>query len=314
MSVINWLLISIGNAAQWLWHALATGCGTLWDVVDAVLNPVLFRVLAVLNPICTAIGDGVYTVLAPLPVWLGLTLISAVMGVLMLIGFRYTSNQAAIGRARDDITANLLALKLYKDEVRVAVRAQGRVLGALLRLQWHMLRPLLIMLLPMLLVLAQMGVRHQWRPLRVGERTNITVRLKDAPVDLAAVALADGSALVVEAGPIPGGGALVWRVRAATAGRHTLRLTIGGQSYDKEFVVGDAFQRVSAARSGPRWTAQIFHPVEPLLPAEAPLKEIEIAYPGVASYVYGANWWILYFFIISMLFALLFKPVFKVRF
>jgi len=314
MHALNWLLIHLGNGGQWLWSAVKAVCVAAWDGLDTILNPVMARVLAMLNPICTAIADAVYAVLSPLPVWLGLTLISAVTGVVMLIAFRYTSNQKAIGRARDDITANLLALKLFKDEIGVTFRSQGRILGALLRLQWHMLRPLLILLLPMLLLLGQMGVRYQWRPLRAGERTLIRMHVNPGQAGVPAAELEPSPGAIVEAGPVPGGGELVWRIRAGEPGRHTLRFRVGAATVEKELVVGDAFQRVSAARLGSRWTSQILHPTEPLLPANSPVEALEIQYAGVHSYIHGANWWILYFFVVSMAAALLLKPVFKVRF
>jgi hypothetical protein len=314
MHALNWLLIHLGDAGQWLWDALQVVCATIWSGLTVVLNPVLSRVLAVLNPVCTVIADAAYAVLSPLPVWLGLTLISAVTGVIMLIAFRYSSNQKAIGRARDDITANLLALKLFKDELGVTFRSQGRILGALARLQWHMLRPVFIMLLPMLLLLGQMGVRYQWRPLHPGEQTLIRLRLAPDQSDVPEVTLEPSPGVVVEAGPVPGGGELVWRIRAGAPGRYRLRFNVAGTTLEKELVVGDSFQRVSAERLGSRWTSQILHPTERLLPHDSPVAAIEIAYSGVHSYVYGANWWILYFFVVSMVFALLLKPIFKVRF
>lgn len=313
MNAINWLLIHAGNAALAAWHALASVAAAVWEPVDRVLNFVLSPLLAVLNPLCTAVGDGIYWLLSPLPTWLGLVLLSVLTGVVMLVIYRYTSNQAAIGQARDDITANLLAVKLFKDDIGVGFRAQGRLLGALARLQWHMLRPLVIMLLPVLLVLAQMGVRYQWRPLRPGEDTLIRVHLRPGELTVPAVILEPNAGLTVEAGPVPGGGQLVWRVRAAEPGRHTLRFRAGDTTLEKELVVGDGLQRVSAERTGPRWTAQLFHPTERLLPADSPVRSIEILYGGVDSRVYGAGWWILTFFAISMLAALVLVPVFKVR-
>jgi len=287
------------------------------ELVDRVgiLRPLRIRDFRLLwiGLTVSMIGDGVYAVLSPLPVWLGLTLISAVIGVVMLLAFRYTSNQKAIGRARDDITANMLALKLFKDELGVTIRSQGRVLGALVRLQWHMLRPVFIMLLPMLLLLGQMGVRYQWRPLHPGEESLIRLHLDSAATEVPEVTLEPSPGVRVEAGPVPGGGELVWRIRAAEPGRHLLRFNVAGATLEKELVVGDGFQRVSAERLGSRWTSQILHPTERLLPRGGPVASIEITYNGVQSYIYGANWWILYFFVVSMAFALLFKPIFKVR-
>lgn len=314
MDAINWLLINGAEVAHTIGRHAAAWLGTLFTIIEALLNPVLSPVLAFLNRICTVLGDAVYAVLAPLPVWLGLTLLSAVTGIGMLIAFRYTSNQAAIGRARDEITANLLALKLFKDEVRVVFRAQRRLLGALLRLQWHMLRPVLIMLLPMLLLLGQMGVRYQWRPLHPGEQTSIRLHLKSAAVTAEGMTLEPSPGVAEAVGPVPGGGQWVWRIRGGAAGRHILRFNVSGTVVAKELDVGNGFQRVSAERPDRRWTTQILHPVELPLPAESPVRSIEITYGSVHSWVYGANWWLLYFFVVSMICALLFKPVFKVRF
>ena len=314
METINRLLISGGDTVLWLWEGTKTFFAWLFGSLDAILNPVLSPVLAVINPICTAIGDAVYGALRPLPAWLGLTLLSAIIGVAMLIAFRYTSNQAAIGRAKDDIKAQLLALKLYKDELRVTFRAQIRLLWAILRLQRYVLTPVLWMTAPMLLCLAQMGLRHQWRPLHVGERTQIRMNVEPECAGSVSATLLPHPGVVVEVGPVAGEDSLVWRVRGGEAGRHTIRFQVDNVVVDKEFVVGDGFERVSAAHPASCWTAQLLHPAEPRLPGSTPVESIEILYPHVESWIYGADYWILYFFVISMLTALVFKPLFKVRF
>ena len=63
-----------------------------------------------------------------MPGWLSATIVAGVTGVLLLLVFKFTSNQAKIGRVRNEINANLLALKLFKDSTRVSLRAQGRIL------------------------------------------------------------------------------------------------------------------------------------------------------------------------------------------
>jgi uncharacterized membrane protein (DUF106 family) len=331
MDTVNALLIHGANALLWLWEAVKGLAGWLWSALDAILNPVLSPLLAILNPICTTIGDVVYAVLSPVPPWLGLTILSAVAGVVMLIAFRYVSNQEAIGRAKDDIKANLLALKLYKDDLRVMFQAQGRLLWAILRLQRYMLTPVLIMLLPMLLGLAQMGTRHQWRPLRTGERALIRVTGTAAETSslnggdrydsgtgaadsVSEIRLERSAAVEVEVGPVPGGGAWVWRVRGGAPGRHTLQFHADGETIEKELIVGEGFSRVSAVRVGSDWATQLLHPVEGRLPHGAGIDSIEILYPGRDGWFCGATWWVLSFFVISMATALLLKPVFRVRF
>ena len=317
MDGISNLLVRIGLLVRWLLDEAAALAGAAWSVLDRVLNPVLSPVLRVVNPVCTAVADVVYAALSPLPIWAGLTLISLVGGVILLLVFRATSNQKAIGAAKDAMKANLLALKLYKDEIRVTFVAQWRLLKAIGRLQYHMLRPLLIMLFPMLLVLAQMGVRYQWRPLESGEQTVIKVQLADTVTDEQAadsvLTIPDGGA-DVEVGPVPGGGEAAFRIKALTPGTHVMRLDIAGTAIEKELVIGTQLERVSPERVSGQWTAQILQPVESVLPADGPVRAIIIDYPARDSWFHGADWWILTFFILSMIAALIFAPIFKVRF
>ncbi len=314
MSIINWLLVNGGDATLWLWAGVKHALTAAWHWVDALVNPVLSPLFAALNPVCTAIGDAVYAPLAALPVWLGLTLLSVLGGIVMLVAFRYASNQDGIGRAKDDIKANLLALKLFKDEIRVTFQAQWRIMGAILRLQRYVLTPVILLTLPMLLGLAQMGIRHQWRPLMPGEQTIIRLSFVPDATEPPAVTLEPSKGIDIEVGPIPGDGDLVWRVRAKGLGRHTLQFSVGDQTIEKELVVSEGFERVSAVRCRSAWATQLLHPAEPRLPTDLSISAIAIMYPSVDSIIRGANYWVIYLFIISMATALILKPFFKVRF
>ena len=71
-----------------------------------------------LNALANALGR----LLAPigqLPGWLSATLVAAATGVLLLLVYKYTSHQRAIKAVRNDIKANLLAVKLFKDSAWV---------------------------------------------------------------------------------------------------------------------------------------------------------------------------------------------------
>jgi len=312
---------AIGNFLIWLGDALRVAGSAVLDVllrvfsaIDTVLNPVLSPLIAALNPVFGVVADAVYFVLSPLPPWAGLTIISAVLGVVMLIAFKYTSNQQAIAAAKDTIKANLLALKLFKDEMRVTFVSQWRVLKGVCRLQWHMVKPILILAIPMLLIIGQMGVRYQWRALRPDEVTRISVKLADGTVSVPEVTLEAGAGVKVEVDGVPGAGAVDWRVRGGAEGSHTLQFHIGDTAVDKTVRVGGAFGPVSAERVGAHWFAQILHPRESRLSAALPVKSIEIVYPPREGWYTGSDWWILSFFVISMVAALVFAPLFKVRF
>jgi hypothetical protein len=297
------ILVWCGDAARWLGDALGAVAVGAWRAFDYVANPVLAPVLSFLNRVCTVVGDGVYAVLGPLPAWAQLLILSALAGIGMMLVFGRTSNQAGIAAAKDKIKANLLALKLYKDQIHVTLRAQVRLAGAIAKLQWHMLFPVLVLMGPTLLVLGQMGVRYQWRPLAPGEQTLIRLIPRVGAAPPATIVLQPNTGLRIEAGPVAGDEDLVWRVRADQPGRHELRFDIGGAEITKELVVGQPGERVSAKRPGHRWTSMVLHPVERPLPGDSPAASIEIEYPGTESIVSGSGYWLITFLVVSMLAA-----------
>jgi len=291
-----------------------TFLGSVFGFISDLVNPVLSPVLWGVNTLGTWLGDVIFGLLGVLPPWLGLTILSAIIGVIALLAFKYTSNQKKIGYWRDQMSGHLLVLKLYKDEIGVAFRAQRRLAVALAIWQWHMLRPLILMIILLMPLFAQMATRYQWRPMQTGEQTNIRVRLTPGLEERPSVALQPCDELADIVGPVAGGDELVWRVRASAVGRHTLRFDVDGTEVTKELVVGEPYQRVSAERPARRWTGQVLHPAESPLPSGVPLAGIVVEYEGVESYITGADWWVVYLLVVSMIAAIACLPFFKVRF
>ena len=308
MEMFGRVLLWLGDAATWCGGMIAAAAGNVWGFLSAVLQPVLSPILGALNPLATSIGDAYYSLFGASSPLVGLVVTSVLTGVVMLIAFRYTSNQDGIARVKDTIKAELLAIKLYKDDLRVMFTSQGRLISATLRLQWYMLKPLMIMLMPMLMLLAQMGARYQQRPVAVGEPVIVSV------IGGTSDATLTGSGVSVEVGPIEGDGDLAWRVRALDEDRHQLMLHVGGQTIEKSLCVGRSGQPVNAQRSAGRWTSRLLYPRESPIDTQTEVQAITVKYPELDSWVYGTDWWVLTFFAVSMLTAILLKPVFRVKF
>src|SRR6266446_6460167 len=105
--------------------------------------------------------------------WLGpfwsLVGISALAGILLVWIFGKVSNQAAIQRTRDRLSAELIALRLFKDDLRVFFGIQFQVLAWTLRYLSHSLVPMMILMVPFIMILIQLNLHYSSRPLRVGE-------------------------------------------------------------------------------------------------------------------------------------------------
>lgn len=268
------------------------------------------------NVVTNAVGGFFLAPVASMPGWLSITAISAVLGVFLLIIFKYTSNQKAIGRIRDDIKANLLAIKLFKDSFSVTFRSQARVFFASFKLLFYSIVPMLVMIIPVCLILAQMGLWYQARPLQPGdEPVVVKIKLNDYLNTFPSVALESMPAAETVIGPVRifSKKEVFWKIKPLEEGNHHLNFHVGDRRYKKQLAIGEGFMRVSSKRPGSDVADVILYPLEKPFASDSPVHAITIDYPERNSRIYGTDWWIVYFFVASMVFAFLFKPLLNVR-
>jgi uncharacterized membrane protein (DUF106 family) len=268
------------------------------------------------NVVTNALGEFLLSLLSSLPGWLSNTIISAVTGVLLLIIFKYTSNQRAIGRARDDIKAHMLALKLFKDSLVVTLKAQGRVFRGAFLLLFHAIRPMLVMIVPVSLLLGQMSLWYQSRPLRGGEEALVVMGLNgDMESAWPEVSIKSTGGAEVTTGPVRvlSKRQIYWKIKAVEDGYSEIDFGVDGQEIKKELAIGKGFMRVSSKRPGWEWSEILMYPREEAFGPDSAVKSISIDYPERLSRTSGTDWWIVYFFVVSMVFAFIFKPFLKVR-
>jgi len=276
----------------------------------------LAQVVAWLNIPMGWVGGSILSFIAAMPGWLSNTIISAVTGVILLVVFKYTSNQRAIGRARDEIKANMLALKLFKDSISVTLAAEGGIFRGAFLLLLHSIRPMLVMIVPVCLLLSQLGLWYQKRALLPQEETMVTVTLSARSGEMRpAVNIEQTGAIEVVSGPVRilTEREIVWQIKAIRPGRWRMSFQVDGQQYDKEVVVGEGVRRVSARRPGWHWADILMNPAEEPFGFGSPVESISVDYPARRSWTSGTDWWVGYFLVASMVFAFIFKPIVKVR-
>jgi hypothetical protein len=176
--------------------------------------------------------------------------------------------------------------------------------------------PMLVMTVPVCLLLGQLALWYQFRPLQIGEEAVVTMTLKgDAGASWPEVRLQPPPAAEVTVGPVRvlSRRQICWSVKAREAGYHTVRFQVGPQSGEKELAIGDRFMRLSTKRPGWNWTDMLLHPSESTFRPDSPVESIEIDYPERESYISGTNWWVAYWFVVSMVAALCFRPMLNVN-
>ena len=275
----------------------------------------------VLNAILTTLCDAVMYALAWLPAGLILIVWAVLGGLLAGIAFRYTSNQKALTALGARIRADLLASRLFKDELRVTLRCQVDLLRAAGLRAWYALPALVVMLIPFVLLLTQLALRFERRPLQPGETAVVELRLAPEQWQRAPeVHLTAPPQLAVETPPLRDERqhAIYWRIRPREAGNVKLQWELSGEHLEKDVVVAQDAERVclvSTQRGGATFLDRLLHPGESAFPADSVVQASVVHYPRRRTLIFGFDipWWVT-FLLASILSAFILRPVLKVKF
>ena len=251
--------------------------------------------------------------------WAAMAAVSLLTGLLMLFIFKKTSNQAGILRTKNLIKAHLLEIRLFKNDFGQTMRSQGRILLANGRYLGYAVKPMLVMLVPIMLLLLQLDVWYGARSLYPGESALVKVTLDGSATPLhtpLTIEAPPGLSVETPALRIEEEREIDWRIRADRAGLYALKFATDGGSFTKTVAVGQAPLKTKIVplrvRSG-GWDA-LNHPGESLLPSSLPVLSVEVAYPPARLSLFGWRMhWLVAYFLLSIVFGFALKGVFKVE-
>ena len=272
--------------------------------VNAVLRPVFDLLLAPF---------------AGLPPIVSLVVVSLLTAILMLVVFKRTSDQAALAAVKRHIHAGLFEIRLFNDDLRAILRAQGEILRHNLTYLRLSLVPMVWILPPMVLLIAQLQFHYGYEGLRPGEATLLKVDLKPETVSAgdrprAVLDLPPGLGAQTEDVWLPAESQVAWRLAAEREGDFEVAVSIdGAPPVTKTVRVTPEVMRLSPVRVDRSFLSQLIYPAESPLPADSPIHAIHIDYADREVSVLGLGMhWLIPFFVLSIAFAFALRGSFKV--
>ena len=245
----------------------------------------------------------------PVPATLGL--LSFVTATSVLVITYATSNKKAIGAVERQMYADLLEMRLFRDDLR----AMGRAMWEMCRHNFTYVRlalvPALVSFLFLAPVMGQLQSYFGYSAVPNGQPVIVAADLKPG-VHVSDVALTVPPRVHIESPAIwfPALRQVAWRVVVDSPGEYVLGVHIGGTTYDKTLDLSDTLVRRSPLRPGGRLADQLLNPLERPLPDSAPVASIRVTYPKRHIDVLGAQMdWVGPFIALSILFALVLKHV-----
>ncbi len=274
-----------------------------------------------INGILTEISNLVLRPFASWPAQITLVIVSVLAGIAMTIVFRHTSNQRALRAVANRIRAQLMCMRLFKDDLRVALSCQGSLLKSIGLRMCHALPPMAVLLIPFVLILSQLALRYESRPLPPGESVVAALHLSEAAWSANRnTAIQVPLGIQVETPPLRDDAehTVYWRLRVDEPSAGALRWYVGPGVAEKTIVSTADPGRlltVSVHRPGPGFWDRLLRPGEPGFDADGPVEAIDLYYPRRSTPFFGVDipWWAT-FLIASMIAAMCVRPFLKVQF
>jgi uncharacterized membrane protein (DUF106 family) len=269
--------------------------------------------MSLLNAGLAALTDWVLAPFSALPPIVGLVVASLVTAAAMLVVFKRTSDQKRLAAVKRSIHAALFEIRLFNDDLRAIMRAQLEILrhnATYLRLS---LVPMLWVIVPLVLVVAQLQFHYGYAPLQPGEPVLLKVQLRQDSAEGVTLDAPPQLRLDTPSVWLPAAREVVWRLRPAEPGRYDVRITVGDERYTKSMQVSGGVVRRSPVRLESGLVNQLLYPSEPPLAGSGAATAITVAYPeqDVEMFGIGLNWMVWYF-ALSLLFAFALRKPFGV--
>lgn len=275
--------------------------------------------MSIVNSLLRPLIDTLQAPLAGSSPLLGITLWSIPTAWFALLVFKWTSNQEKIGEVKRRIHACLFEIRLFNDDLRAIMRAQGEIFRHVIHYQGLALKPMVWILPPLVLLMVHLHAFYGFRALQPGDAALVSVEVDDGwqpptgsgepPVTLDAP---PGVRLDTPAVWVPSLNEVSWRVVTEEPGNYELRFAVGDQHVSKSLRVTDRVVRLSPTRPDRSFLDQLEWPSEPPIPRSAPIRAIRVAYPEAAIDVLGWRLdsqyaWMIVFFVLTMVIAVALK-------
>ena len=253
-----------------------------------------------------------------MPAIVGLTVISLLISVVMLIGFRAVSDQDALEEVKRRIYGGVYEIRLYKDDLRTIFAAQVGILRETMTYFRLSMVPMLWMMVPILIIVSQLQFQYGYESLEPGQTVLLRVEFTEEAAEGVSATDGAGVSLDVPDGVrvetplvwIPSLREAGWRIAAESPGEYELVIRIGEETLTKSMRVSGTTMLRSPIRPS-SLLDQLIYPVEQPVPRGLSAEAIRLDYVEAEINMFGWHThWIIAFFILTMVFAFaLAKPL-----
>jgi len=215
------------------------------------------------------------------------TIVSALVGILFIMAFPHVSSQDGIKAVKDRIKFNLLAIRLFQDDLGTVFRSTGKTLSWNFGYLGLNMLPMVVLAAPFMIVWFQLNALYAYQPLDPGAEQMVVVELNENVVPSEVdISMPEGIELSHRVN-IPGSQdpRILLRLTPMAEGAFDIVIKNAGAEVTKTLEVGTdpkRLARLTTATPLAKFAAAkdpIVYFGDPVLPGDSFLQTITIDYP-----------------------------------
>jgi len=252
------------------------------------------------------------------PVW-GMLFVSFATGIVMLLIFKATSDQAGIKTAKNKVRGHFLAIRLYRDDLGLMFGTVRNLLISNFLYLKKAFRPMLFLMIPVGIILLHLAGRYEKRPFQIGETTVLSLRLTEntswEQLKKVEIDVPDGIKLETLPVRIVQLSEISWRIRVEEQGEYWVAFKLADHVVKKKIVVNEILLPLDSKVTRSSFSTLLANTDESSLPESGPFLAIEMTYPKREFDMFGFELhWLLSFFLLSLISGFAFKRFLRVEF
>lgn len=249
-----------------------------------------------INYFLTGVFDAILYPFSFLPEFWGILFLSILMGFVVLFLYKYCSSPTGIKKAKNQIKADILAIRLYKD-------LGGVIATSFLKSLWHTVKYFGLNFVPILLILpilfpafVQMDIRYGMNPYQVGDDFMIKAKFNGDITNMD-IQLQENEFMKPKMNPVfvKALNEVNWKLKITKTGKTTVKIKANNETYEKEVYIGTTRDALTNRKMRNSEWAHFLYPSEKPLPNSGKIDCITIEYPPKYIQALGITWawWVL---------------------
>lgn len=271
------------------------------------------------------ITDGCVAPFVWFPDWFQLVFLSFICAIILLMIFKRVSRQDKIKFHKNKIFGYILETGIFRDQIGRILVNQVSILKHNVFYLRYVAAPFLLLMIPVLFVCVELDSRMGFQPFKNGNQFIIRADLQGTDVSrmadlLYAIECETSDGIVLETPPlrVKQDGGIFWRARVVDDTRENyINLTISGTGDTvKKFVATGAMGgRIALSKTKSGSWKYLLSFCDPPIDGQSAFREIRLNYARSTLPILSIHLTpIVWFFVLTMLFGFLVKPVLKVSF